>query len=145
MLWRWRLSTYGRRVAVSSKTRREVAQRDSYRCRGCSQPYSEVHHIVYRSHGGPDTLENLICLCSACHDRAHSVAKPPIKRWELAALTKVSGADVMYLRKNIRFYHSCGTCFFYHDGVCGFFDHRVGAEDCCSTWTSPYEGVSSDD
>jgi hypothetical protein len=31
----------------------------------------EYHHIVPRSQGGPDTLENLILLCHDCHNATH--------------------------------------------------------------------------
>ena len=32
-----------------------------------------IHHIVFRSHGGSDDYENLIALCQdGCHRRAHS-------------------------------------------------------------------------
>lgn len=41
-------------------------------CRWCGAPGQEVHHVIYRSHGGPDTLNNLVLLCNACHMRAHS-------------------------------------------------------------------------
>lgn len=41
-------------------------------CRWCGAPGTEVHHIVYRSSGGPDVATNLIFLCGECHMRAHS-------------------------------------------------------------------------
>ena len=31
----------------------------------------EVHHIVFRSNGGSDEENNLICLCKICHDKLH--------------------------------------------------------------------------
>lgn len=30
----------------------------------------EAHHIIKRSHKGPDTKENGLCLCPVCHRRA---------------------------------------------------------------------------
>lgn len=30
----------------------------------------EAHHIIKRSHKGPDTKENGLCLCRICHERA---------------------------------------------------------------------------
>ena len=32
---------------------------------------THLHHIVPRKQGGPDTLNNLIELCLACHAKAH--------------------------------------------------------------------------
>jgi hypothetical protein len=29
------------------------------------------HHIVYRSQGGTDDLDNLVTLCMKCHDDVH--------------------------------------------------------------------------
>ncbi|MEK7689825.1 MAG: HNH endonuclease [Bdellovibrionota bacterium] len=31
----------------------------------------DIHHIVPRSMGGTDTVENLTTLCGQCHDLAH--------------------------------------------------------------------------
>jgi hypothetical protein len=45
---------------------------------------------VFRSQGGPDTLDNLILLCGPCHDRAHGKGQrstyEPLRRWELQYL-----------------------------------------------------------
>ena len=35
------------------------------------EPYLEVHHIVFLSQGGEDTVENAIALCPNCHRKAH--------------------------------------------------------------------------
>lgn len=32
----------------------------------------EVHHVVYRCHGGPDTIDNLVLLHPNCHRQLHS-------------------------------------------------------------------------
>lgn len=48
-----------------------VAERDDYLCRVCGTQAVDVHHIVFRSHGGADVPENLICLCRTHHDMAH--------------------------------------------------------------------------
>lgn len=60
---------------VPDRVRQECYVRDGFRCRLCgiTNAYSyELHHIFYRSQGGPHTHENLILLCSACHVIAHS-------------------------------------------------------------------------
>ena len=52
----------------------EARERDAYRCRYplCRRDVGvvviEVDHVVPRSQGGPDTIENLVCLCERCHD-----------------------------------------------------------------------------
>lgn len=38
----------------------------------CSGPL-HVHHRRLRAQGGPDTVDNLITLCQAHHERAHNV------------------------------------------------------------------------
>lgn len=47
--------------------------RDSFRCRSCaSRNNLTAHHVVFRSHQGPDTLDNLLTLCQACHMGLHN-------------------------------------------------------------------------
>jgi hypothetical protein len=47
--------------------------RDNYTCQTCKKRHVrlEAHHIVFRSHGGKDTLDNLLTLCEECHDHLH--------------------------------------------------------------------------
>jgi 5-methylcytosine-specific restriction endonuclease McrA len=53
-----------------------VMQRDKWRCRSCGLRYSlAAHHVVFRSHQGPDTKENLCTLCTACHQGVHTDVK----------------------------------------------------------------------
>lgn len=44
-----------------------VDERDRHRCVICGSPYIQHHHVIFRSAGGSDTPENLVCLCSGCH------------------------------------------------------------------------------
>lgn len=37
------------------------------------EPYLEVHHIIFLSENGPDTIENVVALCPNCHRRMHSL------------------------------------------------------------------------
>lgn len=49
-----------------------VYKRDGFRCRHCNDRNGlHPHHVVYQSHGGPDTLDNLITLCWQCHAAHH--------------------------------------------------------------------------
>ena len=50
----------------------QIYERDGYRCAapGCtSRRHLEVHHIVYRSHGGADDVTNEVTLCRFHHAR----------------------------------------------------------------------------
>ena len=55
----------------------EVFERDEFKCRGCGKDmdwayeWADVHHIVKRSNGGSDNLENLVLLCRECHSKNH--------------------------------------------------------------------------
>ncbi|MGH9680385.1 MAG: HNH endonuclease [Candidatus Acidiferrales bacterium] len=50
----------------------EVLKRDGWRCQGCGRTESlQVHHIKPRGRLGDDAEENLITLCSDCHQACH--------------------------------------------------------------------------
>jgi 5-methylcytosine-specific restriction endonuclease McrA len=50
----------------------QVLKRDHYRCKSCgSRNQLHIHHVIYRSHQGPDKSWNLCTVCSACHDGIH--------------------------------------------------------------------------
>lgn len=57
---------------IPEKVYAELRERYIY-CVCCGSAESlQSHHIVYRSQGGPTTLENLILLCgNSCHPRSH--------------------------------------------------------------------------
>jgi len=40
-------------------------------CEVCGAEGVDVHHIIFRSHGGSDTIDNLMALCRECHNREH--------------------------------------------------------------------------
>ena len=47
--------------------------RDGFRCTQCEKKKTrlDAHHILWKEHGGKDTIENLITLCKACHRKVH--------------------------------------------------------------------------
>ena len=50
----------------------KVFVRDNWKCRHCNfRNGIDPHHIIFKSHGGEDTLENLITLCRSCHTGIH--------------------------------------------------------------------------
>jgi hypothetical protein len=59
---------------VSPATARLVRRRDRGCCRvpGCrSARWLQIHHIIWREHGGTDDPRNLVCLCFAHHQAVH--------------------------------------------------------------------------
>lgn len=52
---------------------RQVLQRDGWRCQQCGNSTNlQVHHLQLRAQSGDDAEQNLITLCSKCHDQIHS-------------------------------------------------------------------------
>lgn len=51
-----------------------VLHRDNHTCQCCGKKNVrlEVHHIIFRSHGGTDDENNLITLCEGCHREVHN-------------------------------------------------------------------------
>ena len=41
-------------------------------CWVCGGPWQELHHILARSHGGDDDIDNLAPLCSPCHRKVEA-------------------------------------------------------------------------
>jgi 5-methylcytosine-specific restriction endonuclease McrA len=67
------------RVRLDSESYRElhrqVLERDGWRCQVCgSMQCLQVHHLKFRSHSGGDEEQNLIPLCTSCHERVHRKA-----------------------------------------------------------------------
>lgn len=80
---------------VPSGIRRAVLERDGHCCRICGR-YVEVpalHHILYRSHGGANTVENLVTVgWQPGHDCHLTVAHGPNAR-TVAQLLKQCALD----------------------------------------------------
>ncbi len=41
------------------------------KCAVCGDYFTDVHHVIPRSYGGADELNNLVPLCKNCHHEAH--------------------------------------------------------------------------
>jgi len=60
-------------MSLDKKISRAVFLRDNWHCRHCNSNQNlDPHHVIYKSAGGADTLDNLITLCRACHDGIHT-------------------------------------------------------------------------
>ncbi|MGH9745095.1 MAG: HNH endonuclease [Candidatus Acidiferrales bacterium] len=58
-----------------ARLRREVLDRDGWRCQNCgSSKNLDVHHMIRRSALGDDRETNLITLCRECHQYLHGFA-----------------------------------------------------------------------
>jgi hypothetical protein len=62
-------------------TRKRVLNRDGWKCQSCGTSANlQVHHLVRRSHLGPDALENLMTLCAGCHRARAQAIWPCLSR-----------------------------------------------------------------
>ena len=111
-------------------TREYVLYRDGHECRLCGgkrkDPVLEIHHKIRRIDGGSDRPDNLITLCSTCHDLLHKgeikadFRKPKgykaealmsVMCWELLRRLRTEyGEDTVsmtfgYITKNTRIQH----------------------------------------
>ena len=100
----------------------------------------EVHHIYYRSHGGPDEPWNLITLCRGCHEAAHAGLLPD---WQLH-LAVATGWTIPSLRAKLlgedRSLQVCLTCDHRvanppsRNDNCLVWEHGVAWDYFCSAW-----------
>jgi len=86
------VDTWGAALRERSTVRKEVLARDRGFCvvPKCSKAAAHVHHVFYRSHGGPDDPSNLAALCAVHHLRGvhggwiRVTGKAPDQlRWEI--------------------------------------------------------------
>jgi hypothetical protein len=66
---------------IPDRVRRQVLRRDNYLCRRCNWSHElwnrsdarhlELHHIQAHAEGGENSEDNLITLCTSCHDDWH--------------------------------------------------------------------------
>ena len=70
---------------IPDEVRSAVLRRDAYKCKKCdwshgewnrSDPrHLELHHVVEHMRGGPNIADNLISVCTVCHDAIHRRGK----------------------------------------------------------------------
>ena len=44
-------------------------------CEYCKSKAVDIHHLVFRSQGGKDEIDNLMALCRGCHNDSHNDRK----------------------------------------------------------------------
>jgi 5-methylcytosine-specific restriction endonuclease McrA len=72
-------------------------RRDGYHCRFCKTTHNLTpHHIIFRSQGGSDELDNLLTLCINCHTAVHDGHLLLTAVWEDGLLV-----DVSFKRANV--------------------------------------------
>lgn len=66
-------SRYQEPTRLDENLRIACLMRDHYQCQQCRTQgvRLEAHHLVFRKHGGKDSLDNLLTLCQSCHSRLH--------------------------------------------------------------------------
>lgn len=78
-------------VAVSKRLRYQVLRRDNYTCRYCGvyAPFAQlvVDHVMPRSRGGQDVMENLVTACDPCNS-GKSAALP--ESWLVAEIEEAA-------------------------------------------------------
>lgn len=57
------MSDHSARGSQWNKTRQAVLERDGYSCVVCGQSANHVDHVVPRSRGGTDDMDNLQAMC----------------------------------------------------------------------------------
>jgi hypothetical protein len=87
---------------ISFKTKSEVLSRDRFKCQKCGfqgrSEELEVHHIKLRVDSGDDGLNNLVTLCSICHN----YAPDDEKNFKIYLDEKVDGAILDTFRKSAK-------------------------------------------
>lgn len=121
---------------MNTKLRARVLERDRFKCRGCGKSPDEIHHIIFRSQGGKDTMENLVALCRSCHEQAHGRRQAPLPAWVLQAM-------IIYNRWRVccniwRFFVEKGNCLTCelrtNDYVCMLTDEKVDPLYGCESY-----------
>lgn len=87
-------------------TKSAVLNRDNYECQICGKKdvRLEVHHIVFRSQGGSNRIDNLVTLCSDCHKKIHNgdiCFKKKVKSFRHASHMNVMRKKLIDSLKNI--------------------------------------------
>jgi 5-methylcytosine-specific restriction protein A len=66
-----------KQVVEERKLKKQLIEQSGGVCQECGKAPDfrglQVHHKIFRSHGGKSDSENCIAICGDCHDRAHGI------------------------------------------------------------------------
>lgn len=92
--------------SIGARLRAQVLERNGFTCQMCGVSPGEIDeqtgrparlhvgHIVDKSHGGTDTLDNLRALCSTCNQGAKNLGQePPSRVWLLSQVRRANVKD----------------------------------------------------
>ena len=75
---------YQKSTRLDENLRIATLMRDGYQCTQCKKQRTtssyreakkvriDAHHVIWKEHGGKDTISNLITLCKPCHRKVHA-------------------------------------------------------------------------
>lgn len=55
-------------MGFSERVKNLAKYKSAHRCCVCHKPFVEVHHLIPKAAGGPDSIDNSAPLCASCHD-----------------------------------------------------------------------------
>ncbi len=96
----------GERELVDPAMRKAVMERDHNTCRCCNEggpeyvDVNDFHHVVPVFLGGPDTVENAICICVKCHKLVHLYARGQL---HLVNIDKMAEAEKQKFKRVIKY------------------------------------------
>ena len=72
-----RLSKIKRKKNVTLVNKLKIKEMFHYQCALCKRKGTQIHHIIYRSEDQSkiDDINNLILLCTECHNKVHENKK----------------------------------------------------------------------
>lgn len=122
-----------------------VVERDDQICSICGTGWSpEIHHIIFRSQGGPDEAWNLITLCKVHHQEVH---RNPDRwpRWLLHGsiqhgMTAHGYAQVLHTATKLpwRYKEPVATCvsckYRTETNFCEVWEQKVDWDYGCNVW-----------
>lgn len=94
------------REIVDPALRRAVMERDKNTCRCCDEggpeyiDVNDFHHIIPVFLGGPDTVENAMCVCVKCHKLIHLYARNQL---HILNIDKMNEKELVKFKRIVKF------------------------------------------
>lgn len=104
----------------------------------CALGYTtQIHHITFRSQGGPDEEWNLITLCGSCHGWAHGLRpdRGQLQGWYLYLILLLHLPPGGLIPGHIKSQPVCFSCQRYsQDGYCQLWEEHYAWDYVCNNW-----------